>query len=216
VNEATDQQLLDAYTGRRSEAAFAELVRRHVDLVYSAARRMVRDPDMAKDVTQAVFLALAKQAGKLAGRPVLAGWLHRAALTLRSFLAVQRIDPGFHPERVITLGLALPNGRYPALGQRTREIGLRMALGARRNDVVALVLRDGGRLAALGILIGTMASLGAAWLLASQIDLYQVAAIDPVSFLGVILVLGLVAAAACYLPARRASRVDPMEALRNE
>lgn len=77
MNAQSDPQLLRAYAERRSEAAFAELVRRHIDLVHSAARRMVNDPHLAKDVSQAVFVALAKDANKLADRPVLSGWLHR-------------------------------------------------------------------------------------------------------------------------------------------
>jgi len=75
----TDQQLLREYAEHRSEAAFAELVRRHVDLVYSAAVRMVCDAHLAQDVTQRVFVALARQAGQLTDRAVLAGWLHRTA-----------------------------------------------------------------------------------------------------------------------------------------
>jgi RNA polymerase sigma factor (sigma-70 family) len=82
VNSLTDQQLLRDYTGRRSEAAFAELVRRHVDFVYSAALRMVRDAHLAEDVTQGAFVALAQNAGQLTDRPVLSGWLHRTAQNL--------------------------------------------------------------------------------------------------------------------------------------
>jgi RNA polymerase sigma factor (sigma-70 family) len=72
----SDPNLLRAYAERRSEAAFAELVRRHIDLVHSAAVRMVNDSHLAEDVTQGVFVALAKDAGKLAAHPVLSGWLH--------------------------------------------------------------------------------------------------------------------------------------------
>jgi RNA polymerase sigma factor (sigma-70 family) len=79
VNDQTDLQLLRAYAESRSETAFAELVRRHVDFVYSAARRMVCDPHLAEDVTQSVFVAFAKNAAQLSDRPVLSGWLHRAA-----------------------------------------------------------------------------------------------------------------------------------------
>ena len=75
----TDQQLLREYAEDGSEAAFAELVRRHIDLVYSAATRMVCDSHLARDVTQRVFVALARQARQLGGRAVLAGWLHRTA-----------------------------------------------------------------------------------------------------------------------------------------
>jgi len=84
VDSVTDQQLLQDYTGRRSETAFAELVRRHVDFVFSAALRMVRDAQLAEDVTQSVFVALAQNAAQLAGRPVLSGWLH---LTVRNLAA---------------------------------------------------------------------------------------------------------------------------------
>ena len=85
----TDQQLLHDYAAHQSEAAFAELVRRHVDLVYSAARRMVGDTHLAQDVTQGAFVALAKNAQRLAGCTVLSGWLHRvtqniAAQTVRT------------------------------------------------------------------------------------------------------------------------------------
>jgi RNA polymerase sigma factor (sigma-70 family) len=76
VNIQTDQQLLQAYAAHRSEAAFAELVRRHVDLVYSAALRLVHDAHLAEDVTQSVFVALAQSARPLTARAVLAGWLH--------------------------------------------------------------------------------------------------------------------------------------------
>ena len=78
----TDQQLLREYAEGRSETAFAELVRRHVDLVFSAALRMVRDAHLAEDVTQGVFVALAQAARQLGDRPVLAGWLHRTAQNL--------------------------------------------------------------------------------------------------------------------------------------
>jgi RNA polymerase sigma factor (sigma-70 family) len=82
VNSLTDQQLLRDYAEKQSEAAFAELVRRHVDLVYSAALRMVCDAHLAQDVTQGVFVALAQNARPLAEHPVLSGWLHRTACNL--------------------------------------------------------------------------------------------------------------------------------------
>ncbi len=82
MNRLTDQQLLREYAGPRWEAAFAELVRRHVDFVHSAALRMVRDAHLAEDVTQSVFAALAQNARQLVEHPVLAGWLHRTAQNL--------------------------------------------------------------------------------------------------------------------------------------
>jgi RNA polymerase sigma factor (sigma-70 family) len=82
VNSHSDSQLLRAYAEHCSEPAFAELVRRHVDLVYSAALRMVCDSHLAQDVTQGTFLALAKSAIQLTDRQVLSGWLHRTAQNL--------------------------------------------------------------------------------------------------------------------------------------
>ncbi len=119
------------------------------------------------------------------------------------------------------VGLALATvGLFSVLSylvsRRTREIGIRMALGAQRHQVLGLVLKDGGRLAGLGILIGIIASLGVARFVGSQVDLYHVKAIDPVSFVTVIVVLGTVALLACWLPARRAASVNPNEALRSE
>ena len=82
MNDLTDQQLLQDYSARHTEAAFAALVRRHVDFVYSAAIRMVRDAHLAEDVTQAVFMALAQNARQLTARPALSGWLHRTTQNL--------------------------------------------------------------------------------------------------------------------------------------
>jgi RNA polymerase sigma factor (sigma-70 family) len=79
VNNTPDQRLLRDYADRRSEAAFNEFVRRYIDFVYSAALRITSDRHLAEDVTQAVFVAVARDARKLAGIPVLPGWLHRTA-----------------------------------------------------------------------------------------------------------------------------------------
>lgn len=82
MNNQTDQKLLYDYAECRSEAAFAELVQRHIDLVYSAALRMVRDTHLAEDVAQGVFVAFAQNARQLTGRPVISGWLHRTTQNL--------------------------------------------------------------------------------------------------------------------------------------
>src|SRR5678815_4083327 len=82
MNDVTDQQLLRDYFEGQLETAFSELVQRHIDFVYSAALRMVRDPHLAQDVTQATFTALAQNARQLSKHPVLSGWLHRTAQNL--------------------------------------------------------------------------------------------------------------------------------------
>jgi predicted permease len=98
--------------------------------------------------------------------------------------------------------------------QRTREIGVRMALGAEPRNVFALVLALGARLAVLGIAIGLSASFVLTRALSSE--LFGVSATDPLTYAGVALLLCAVALLACYIPARRAMRVDPMVALRHE
>ena len=101
-----------------------------------------------------------------------------------------------------------------SVAQRTREIGIRMALGARRTDVLRTVLVQGFRLAALGLLVGLAAALALSRLMTSMI--YGISSTDATTFITVVLLLAFVALAACYIPARRAMRVDPMVALRYE
>ena len=100
------------------------------------------------------------------------------------------------------------------VGQRTHEIGVRIALGAQRSDVLRLILAQGTRMAFVGVAVGVAAALGLTRLMANQ--LFGVTAHDPITFVAVAALLMLVAVAACYIPARRAMGTDPIVALRYE
>jgi predicted permease len=100
------------------------------------------------------------------------------------------------------------------VGQRTQEIGIRMALGAQRGDVLRAFLRDGARMTLIGVAAGGIAALALTRLMASI--LFEVKPTDPVTFGGVAVLLCAIALLACYIPARRAASVEPMQALRSE
>jgi predicted permease len=101
-----------------------------------------------------------------------------------------------------------------AVAQRTGEIGVRLSLGAKRRDILRLVLGDGGRLTALGLVLGLFGAIGIA--IAMRAQLFGVGVLDPLTLAFVIAVIGATALVACWLPARRAARVNPIVALRYE
>jgi putative ABC transport system permease protein len=146
------------------------------------------------------------------GRPV----------TLEEVLGSETVQPRFNMALFSffgLLGLALAAiGIYSMLSytvaRRTHEIGIRMALGAARGDVLHLMLRMAGRLVAVGLGVGLAASLALAKLLRSEV--FQVPGTDPVAIAGVMTILALAAFLACFGPVWRAARVDPMAALRHE
>jgi putative ABC transport system permease protein len=125
----------------------------------------------------------------------------------------------------VTLGvLAMVAGLLAAIGiygvlayavvQRTQEIGIRMALGAQRAQVLALVLRQGVILTTIGIAFGLLGAAAGARVLQGM--LFGITPLDPQTFIGVPLMFGLVATFACYMPARYAMKVDPLVALRHD
>ena len=140
-----------------------------------------------------------------------------AGLFLRSFQQVQSVDPGFgrEPSAILTLAAV---GLYGVVGyavsQRRREVGIRMALGADGARVVRLLVAGGLRLVVIGSALGLALAVVAARLLGGL--LFEVDTLDPLTFVGVPLVLAAAALVAAWLPARRARRVHPVTALRTD
>jgi predicted permease len=142
--------------------------------------------------------------------------------TLEQLLGFETVQPKFNMALFTffgVLGLTLATvGIFSVLSymvaRRTHEIGIRMALGAQPSDVVRLTIRSGGVLVAIGLAAGLAVSFALGTAIRSQV--FSVPVTDPVAIGGVIFVMSIAAALACLIPARRASRVDPMIALRNE
>jgi ABC-type antimicrobial peptide transport system permease subunit len=115
---------------------------------------------------------------------------------------------------LLLAGLGLYSVMAYAVAQRTHEFGVRMALGAQRWHVLRLVVGQGIKLVSIGAVVGVLVAFAVTRLVASF--LYGVSANDSTVFVSVGALLGLVALLACYIPARRASKIDPMAALRYE
>lgn len=176
----------------------AVVLRTHRDpaAIIGAVRRAVAELD-PREVVYGVQTMQAVLAGSLAPR-----WLSMLLLSAFAALALVLCCIGVYG--VIS----------HLVGQRTHEIGVRMALGAQPGNIMRLVLGHGLRMAFLGVLIGIAAALALTRLLASQ--LFGVRSYDPLTFVAVGVLLTVVALLACYIPARRAMRVDPLVALKHE
>ena len=174
------------------------------------AIRTSGDPNLALNPIRAELRAMDPE--QPLGRPI----------TMSEILGQDVVQPRFTMAlftAFAALGLALAAaGIYSVLSfhvmRRRHELGVRMALGAPRRHVLGLMLAMGGRLVVIGFVVGVAASIVSSRLLRSQ--LFGVQPADPLSYVAVVFVLGLVTLVACYLPARRAAGVDPIIALRQE
>jgi len=202
----------------------------------------IRYTGLDGEIEQAVYLSY-RQLPRPGMALVLRGAVEPSSLapTLRN--AVREIDPALPVYDVMTMNERLSNsvaarrfnllllGGFAALAlllagvgvygvisyvvtQRTHEVGVRMALGAQSADVVRLFIKQGMAMVIFGVALGLIGAFALTRLMKSL--LFNVSAIDPLTFVCVALLLSLVALAACYLPARRASRIDPLASLRRE
>jgi predicted permease len=181
---------------RREQRNLLVRVKGEASAAILALRREIRAVDADVPINQAMSMTsvIANQQAEL---PIAMG-----ALSFAGALALLLTTLGLYG--VVALWV----------GQRTREIGIRVALGARSAGIVALVLREGLRLVVIGLPLGLAAALAAVRLLSSY--LYGVSATDAATFSATTALLAGVALFACYVPARRAMRIDPVQALRRE
>ena len=182
-----------------------------------AWRRFMTLAIRAPNASPGLVEAVKKQIWNVDGRiPV--GDVHAMDELLALSLAQQRFNMLllglFAALAVILAAVGIYGAMAYAVNQRTHEIGIRTALGAQRRDVLRLVMRDGAKIALLGIASGIAGALALTRLMASL--LFEVKTTDPATFAAVAILLALVALTACYVPARRAMRVDPMVTLRHE
>lgn len=194
--ETTRPYLFCSDPGRRQQGSLFVRVKGDTVAALPALRREILAADANVPINQAMSLT-SVIANQEADVPIAMG-----VLSFAGGLALLLTTLGLYG--VVTLWL----------GQRTREIGIRVALGARSAEIVTLVLREGLRLVAIGLPLGLAASLATMRLLSNY--LYGISATDAATFSGITALLASVALFACYLPARRAIRVDPVQSLRRE
>ncbi len=194
--ETSHPYLFCSDTGRRQQGSLFVRVKGDVAAALPTLRREIRAVDAGVPINQAMSLT-SVIANQQADVPIAMG-----VLSFAGALALLLTTLGLYG--VVALWV----------GQRTREIGIRVALGARSAGIVTLVLRQGLRLVVIGVPLGLVAALAAGRLLSSY--LYGVSATDAATFSAMTALLAGVALFACYVPARRALRVDPVEALRHD
>jgi putative ABC transport system permease protein len=185
----------------------------HPELVYNNMTLVIRargDAAILAAPAQEVIRSLDAEQ-PVADVRTMVGWLGRSLAKAR-FIALLLVI--FAGVASALAGIGIYGVISYATAQRTHEIGLRMALGAQRSDVFRLIIGQGMKLALAGVLIGLAGSLGLTQSI--KVMLFEVGAMDPLTFIVTPLLLAIVALLACWIPARRATKVDPMVALRYE
>lgn len=205
-----------ALTQVQAYAPLAQFPEKGVRMLYPGLTFVVRTPLDAASIVPQIEAAVSGAGG---GQPIYD--VHTMREIIADSMTSQRFPMVLLSIFAVFALLLASLGTYSVISystvQRTPEIGIRMALGAERRNVFQLVLRQGVRLAILGVIIGGVAALVMARLLSSFSHLlYGVRAWDPVTLVGVSLLLVCASLLACYMPARRATRTDPMIALRHE
>jgi predicted permease len=183
---------------------------RQVSVGWAGSSVLVRSEGIPFDSIRGVVQAHNKQ--NVISRPQTMNEVIAGTLATRRFSMI--LLDAFAVVALLLASLGLYGVISYLVGQRTHELGIRLALGAQRRDVLRLVLSQGMRMALGGVALGLVAALGLTRLLAKM--LYGVSATDPTTFAVIAVVLTVVALLACFFPARRATKVDPLVALRYE
>jgi putative ABC transport system permease protein len=195
-NPTADPDVFIPFSDRQREVAI--LIRSSQDPsgLAAAARAAAREVDPS--ITIYEIATMSERVGRAIERARFAGWM----MTIFASLALTLASVGLYGVMAYTVR------------RQTREIGVRIALGASAGDVVGMVIRRGMALVSVGMGVGLAVALALTRLLHTL--LFEVSAVDPLTYLGVAAALGVVALIACYAPARRAARIDPVTALKCE
>jgi len=203
----------DTKQSNMADFAFGKIYRSYRQICWGNMTLIVRTQRDPSEIARAIRVELAGMDKDLPLQNVQTMTQMVASSVAQKRLSVQLLG-GFSAVALFLAALGLYGLLSYNVAQRTREIGIRAALGARRSEILKLILRQGMTFVLIGIGLGLAGAFAFTRLLRSQ--LYEVGPLDPLTFTTVPLLLAFVALLACWLPARRAARVDPMVALRHE